>query len=383
MMRLLRAFCGLLALFFLMLMLVSCGASRPVRASARARRVVATAGEVDILYEELYFITMNYIKELKLAYGEDALESETVRTELENLVWSHLLTEETALVSLGYEYGLDVHKGDIADRVAADIAATVENEYEGDRKAYIAGLEEMHMTEHYARKSIGVERYLANEIKLFCRKNMHIEDATVYADLEKNNFICIRRVLVKNETGDAVGDAAALATAERIRAELAAITDVQARCAAMNEAIKSPTNKDFGDTLGYGYYFPRGYMTAEYETALFALDPYEVAETLKTDDGYYVIMRMPIDMSYVEKNLLDLKDSYYQIEYNRLVTAEYESLTLEKTRFGERLDLTDLPPIDVDGGSVAITVWSIVGASAAGIGVIVLFAYLLRRKKRA
>ncbi len=376
--RILRVCCILLALMLVMLMLVSCGATRPVRAASRAGKVVATAGEVKILYEELYYITMNYIKELKLTYGEDALQSEAVRAELESFVWGHLLTEEAALMSLGYKYGLDVYKGEIAERVSEDIATIITQEYEGDRKAYIASLEAQYMTEHYVRKSFGVSSYLASEIELLCVKNLKVDDATVLADIEKGNFACFRLVLVKNEADDA----AAQATAAHIRAELAAITDISARCLAMHEAIGSADNKDMGDTMGYGYYYPRGYLSKEYEDVVFGLAEYEIGEVVRTEEGYAVIMRMPLDMTYVEEHLYDLKRLYSKLEYNRLVTAEFESLKLEKTAFGEGLDLTDLSPIDIDGGSVALTVGLITGGAVLGIGAVVGITYVIRRKRR-
>ncbi len=374
--RFVRVCCLLLALFVLTLALVACGASRPVRASSRAGRVVAKVGDVKILYEELYYITMNYIEELKLTYGENALESEAVRAELESFVWGKLISEETALMSLGKTYGLDLYKGEISDYVSEDIATIIAGEFNGDRAAYIESLAEQYMTEHYVRKSFGA-KYLASEIKLICTRTLNVADATVLADVEKGEFVCIRQVLIKEES-----DAAAKAKAERIRAELVAITDVTERCKAMNRAIGSADNKDFGDTLGYGYYYPRGYLAPAYEEVAFNLDMYGVGSVIKADEGYAVIMRMPIDMDYVEQNLYNLKDTYNLLEYNRLVTEKYESLTVEKTRFGARLDLTDLPPIDVDGGSTAITVACIAGGSVLVLSAVLGVIYRGVRRKR-
>ena len=380
--RFVRVFCVLLAVVLLAAMLVGCGATRPVRASSRANKVVATAGEVKIRYEELYYIAMNYIKELELTYGEDALQSEAVCAELESFVWGKLLSAETALISLGYKYGLDVYKGEIAERVSEDIAEIINGEFEGDREAYIKSLEESFMTEHYARKSFGANNYLASEIELLCAKNLNVDDATVRADIEKGDFICFRLVLVKNETGDAAGDAAARATAERIQAELAAIPDDAVRRNEMTKAIASADNKDLGDTLGYGYYYPRGYLSGEYEETLFNLKNYEVGKVLKNDEGYAVVMRMPIDGDYVEKHLYDLKRLYSKLEYNRQVTAEYESLRLEKTKFGEKLDLTALPPIDMDGGSTTILWVSVAGGTVLALSAILGIVYRTHRKRK-
>ena len=54
---LLRAVGAMLAVLMLFGM-TGCSASRKVRASTRAGRVVATAGDFDILYENLYYILL-------------------------------------------------------------------------------------------------------------------------------------------------------------------------------------------------------------------------------------------------------------------------------------------------------------------------------------
>ena len=381
--RLFRILCGLLTLVLVALSTVSCSASRPVYASPRAAKTVARAGEVEILYEELYFITQNYIKELKITYGEDALADEAVRRELEDFVWSKLLTEETALVSLGYKYGLDVYKDDLKDSVAADIDAVVTESFEGDRKAYIASLAEMHMTDHYARKYFGVQEHLANAIvlEMLHRKELDTDDESVLAHINGENFIRTKHVFVKNLTNDAAGDAAARATAESIRASLLAIADQNDRHTAMNQAIAGPHNHDFGDTLGQGYYFARGEMTTAYEEIAFSLTDYAVGELLKTSEGYYVIMRLPKDAAYIEENFQSLKEKSYFVVLNARVEAELAAMTLEKTRFGESLDLTNLPDIDPDGGSVAITVGAVIlGVLAVG-GFVFVVARSLRRRR--
>ena len=77
--KMFRILALVLALCLLMLSLVSCAAKGTVYASPRASRVVATVGDVEILYEELYVMAMNYIAELKQAHGENALQDEALR----------------------------------------------------------------------------------------------------------------------------------------------------------------------------------------------------------------------------------------------------------------------------------------------------------------
>ena len=97
--RVFRATAALLSLLLLLLSFTSCGAARPVHASPVASRVVAKVGDVEIRYEELYFVTMRYIDELKRPYGENALvSSETVT--LKKSEWTLALENGDPVVSL-------------------------------------------------------------------------------------------------------------------------------------------------------------------------------------------------------------------------------------------------------------------------------------------
>lgn len=379
--RMLRAVAALLALMLCVLTLVSCGAS-PVYASPKASRVVAKVGDVEILYEELYFITMRTIEELKLTYGENALENESVRAELESFVWASLCSRETALISLGYEYGLDVHKGDIADSVQEEMDKLIENSFGGDRKAYLEELTAMHMTDHYTRQYLGVEGYLATKIviEMAQRGEVPTDNATVLATLMGESFARTVHVFI-SKTNGVYTDAENRAHAEEIRTAVAAGADFDARFGAMFDAIGGKYNNDFGDPLGHGYYFTKGEMDAAYETAAFDLPIGGVSEVVETEEGYYVIMRLEKDAAYVEENFESLRDKSYFVKLNERVEQKLAGLTVEKTRFGEGLDLTNLAPIDVNGGSTMI----LVGAIAGGVilvAVVVIFVARARKKMK-
>ena len=77
-----------------------------------------------------------------------------------------------------------------------------------------------------------------------------------------------------------------------------------------------------------------------------------------------------------------MKRLYSTLEYNSQVTAEFDALQLEKTRFGEKLDLTALPPIDVDGGSTTMLVVGIGGGAILLFSAILGIVYKIHRKKK-
>ena len=113
--------CAMLLALVMTASLCGCSTSGAMRPTALANKVVAKAGDVDITYDSLYYVTMTRIKELKIVYGEDALSDPQRRAELDTFVKENLLTRAEGLISLGRDYGLDIEKGDIASSVQAEI----------------------------------------------------------------------------------------------------------------------------------------------------------------------------------------------------------------------------------------------------------------------
>ena len=356
----------LLAILLLATALTACSASRKVYASPRAYKVVATAGDIEIYYDELYFLAMNYADELKAEHGEEALSDPELLAELEEYVWDNLLTREVALRAIGYEYGIDVTKGEIADSVQLYIDKIVESEFSGDRKAYIQSLADRHMTDRYARVFFGVQDYLATEIVLQMLQAGELDDSDDAAKelIASKDFIHTKHVFIKKNNG-MYTEEENLQHITELWQSVATRTTPEGRYEAMEKALRSRYNLEF-DTLGEGFYFTRGEMDESYEDAAFALEAYyDVSDVIETEDGYYFIMLLPKDDSYIEKNFQALKEKPYFIYLNERVDEWLAENELVKTSFGEKLDFTNLPEINPRGGSNLITVGVIVGSVAA------------------
>jgi len=93
-------------------------------------------------------------------------------------------------------------------------------------------------------------------------------------------------------------------------------------------------------------------------------------------------MRLPKDDDYITTNFEMLKGKSYFVTLNQKVDAKLSAMTLTKTKFGARLDLTALPEIDPDGGNLLL-MWSAVAlvAVAGGVVLLVVFRYRSRQKK--
>lgn len=372
--RISRSVAALLAGVLLLLTLTSCAASRPVYASPRATKAVATVGDVEILYEELYFITMNYIGELKLTYGENALEDEAHRAELERFVWENLRSRDAALISLGREYGLDVFEGTIANNVDVELEQMLENQFAGDRGAYIENLTKMHLTDHYMRQYLAVSNHLANAIVLEMLKRGELPAFNADA-LTRTVHVFIDKA---NTTYTAEEHRA---HAQQLQAEIAAGATPEARYAAMVAAIGGKYNNDVGDVLGHGYYFTSGEMEVAYEAAVPSAD-FGVSDVVETEKGYYIIMRLPKDEEYVADHFETLKNQSYFVVLNKKVDEKLNGMTLQKTKLGEGLVLADLTSIDVEGGSKMIVAVAIVGGVLLAGGVVFLTVRICRKKRK-
>ncbi|MBQ8356410.1 MAG: peptidylprolyl isomerase [Clostridia bacterium] len=377
--KLLRVSAMLLAAVML-LSLVGCSASREVRSGAGAKKIVATAGNIEIPYENLYYITMTRIAELKRVYGDDALNSPEQQEALKAFVREQLLTRSEALISIGLDYGISTDEGDVGDSVQERMDDILEQSFDNDRDAYVDSLNAEYLTDRYVRTYLAVEDYLPQAIvnEMLLRGEIDDSDEAATNLINGDAFLRTVHVFISRDNGKS--DEENRANAAAVRAEVAAKSTDSERYDAMRNAVGGKYNNDFGDVLGNGYYFTYGETETAYETAAFALSEYGVSEVVETSDGYYIIMRLPKDATYIKENFQALKEQSYYVTLNRKVEERLSSMTLEMTKYGNSLDLMDLPKIDADGGE-AMFVISIVVAAVLGAGAIVAVVYFLSKKR--
>ncbi len=376
-MKQIRTVLSLLLIAATLLTLCGCSAGR-VRASANASRVVARVGNVEILYEELYYLAENYIADRVLAKGEDVMDDPAEREALAAFIKDRLLSREVLLRDIAADYDIPLTKGKIGEQVSEYLDDVMEQVFDGDRGAYIESLKKDHLTDRHLRTLLAISDYLPTEIVLEMIDRGEIDTSDEHARELIDSDACIRTVQVVIGKDNGFSDEVNRANAAQVRATVAEKTGNGTRYTAMCEAIGGPFNNDHGDMMGDGYYFVRGEMDAAYEEAAFALTEYGVSEVLELDDGYYIIMRLPKESSYIDAHFQTLKETSYFIGLNAMVEERMSTLTLQMTDFGNSLDLCDLPAIDVDGGSRTMTV-VIVVACAVALGVGALIA--LRVKK--
>ena len=118
--------------------------------------------------------------------------------------------------------------------------------------------------------------------------------------------------------------------------------------ADFNEMIKE-YNEDPGETAiedgTYdGYVFTTGEMVEEFEKAAFALKEGEVSDVIETSYGYHIIKRLPMDESYIEKNLGSMitNNSEYSTDYNSKLEEEFNNMTISYDDCYESINVKSL-----------------------------------------
>ena len=76
------------------------------------------------------------------------------------------------------------------------------------------------------------------------------------------------------------------------------------------------------------YYFPTT-MGEQYEGAVEGLDEYGVSDMLETDDGFYVVMKLPLDAEYIGRNGITLLKTYQSSVLFRALNATEDGLSFD------------------------------------------------------
>ena len=376
--KILSRLCLVCLALITLLSFAGCSAARTVRASSNAKKVVATAGDLEILYDEYYYLAMTRLQQLKLEYGEDAMSNPEAREKMEKFLAENLLTESHALLAIGLSLGIDINKGSIAESVNSQMEEIIAETFAGDRDAYIESLREGYLTDRYIRTFVAIENYLSVEIIKVLLENGTLDDSdeAAMAFLNSDDFIRVRQVYI--ESAYAGGDEKAKAKAEALHATVAAATTDEARNEAMLSVMSE--SRDFND-VGNGHYFARGEMTPEYEATVFALSIYGVSEVIEVEGGYAFVMRLPKDEQYMKDNLEELKGKTYYVVLNQMIDEWLAENPLMMTSFGESLDPAALEPIEPDGGEGwLIAIPLIAGGLAVIVAIFVIRVLMLRAK---
>ena len=337
----------MLALIICTLSLASCKA-RPLSQTKLAKTEVGKVGDYSVLYEELYFLALNYTDGLRSKYANDP-------EGLNAAVWDEVydnITENYAILELCRQKGLIYDEDELREDVETSIELDIESEYDGSRSDYFKSQQKFGLTDHYVRFITGIN-VLYSQLATKYREDGIIptaEDELI--SYIQNNFAHTWpiAVFINSES-----------EREAKTAKIEAARKLLTSGTTMYDLIGSEYNEDvtlyyLSDT--YGYYFPRGIMDEKYEDAAFEMnvgDNMIVESYAENSYGqrvkcFYLIEKLSTSTSSakeeISKNLATLSEMMSDAAINQRKEDIKDTLSFEANDFAKSLDIIALDPAE-------------------------------------
>ena len=289
-----------------------------------------TVGEHEATYDMYRCYYLNYRDELLPDYTVNGV-TDTVALDRE--IRMRVLNDFRnifAIVSLAGEHGLSVTSSEvtaIADTFIEEMKVFCkDNKMDFDKK-----LSEGYMTE---QAFVFFQRAMALKEVLFTtltEKGSIIEndDAKIREFLHSDDFIRIKSVFVENDDGE----------------------DVEANRALATEVLeKYKSGIEFDKLIGQyseeipggEAYIMHGEREGAFETAAFSLDVGEVSGVVESTDGFYIIVRLEKDDAYLENYFAELKASYQDIAFNRIIKQRADMLVATESDYVRSLSYEEI-----------------------------------------
>lgn len=394
-----RSFAVLLAVLMFMVSAVSCQ-SMPIKTNKYGQRSVGSVGDFEVSYEELYFLAESYRADLDLAYGDGASTSselitvkndkgEDVQIKLSEHYMNELskrieknIVSNYAILSLAESYGIAIDGKEIDKTVQEKIDLMIESDFGGERGEYKDFLKESSLTDSYVRFNLKTDIIYTDLLyKLLENGTIDSKDETVKNTIS-NEFIRTWHIMILDTDTKRDNLERANEALEKLKSGT-----------SMYEMIGSKYNEDFLNTTTDGYYFTKGIMDKAYEDAAYALEENEISEVVRSIgqdsagnkvDCYYIIQRLPVENTYVEKNYNTLKNMYCEAELYKMVESVRGNLRFTPNSDYSQLDLLDLERPKQTDMVVVIAVFSVIGGIlVSGVVVALYFTIRKRRKTRS
>ncbi len=320
-----------LILLALSLILSSCsGGIAPIKGDASDLNIVANSAGNPIYLEEVRYFAHNFKLDMEKKYGEGIFGKEEYRALLVGKVEQAML-KNAAFLSLCDEYDIDINAKETKEYTSDYINSFAEQL--GGKDEYKAQLSENGMTDHLLRHLISIEA-TGEKLRQAMLSSSAIDgsDEKAREIIESDDFIRTLHILIRNDEGDDIEE-------NRKKAE-----DVLKKLDAgepFNRMI-GRNSEDIYMTTTDGYYFMRGEYEKAYEDAAFALSENEYSGVVESEDGFYIILRLPKENDYIENNFDSLRDRYIYVMFENMIDERASEMVLEYTDYGKNLNFASL-----------------------------------------
>ena len=308
--------------------LLSCSDGyKPIEPSEKDVRVVGTVADHEVYWDEFRFGTATHITAMEEKYGEGIFEGEDAERfedELRSLVYESI-TANYAVLELCREANINRGEEKVIEVVDKEISQIVEEL--GGMSEYKKYLAENYLTDNFLRFSVEIQ-LLQGELMYVYRDDLGViasEEDDVY-DAILNEFAYVHHIFIPHNADDAYG---------KISEALTRLQSGDSFDSLMNE-YGEDSNMDRSGLL-----IPRGYMTEEYDAAVFSMS-LGTTGIVEDDLGYYIIRRSEISPMAVMADLANLTSLYQTYALISLIDDMQDSLEFIPSSLAEEAILSDI-----------------------------------------
>lgn len=275
---------------------------------ACSQKSVMTVGNEEISYDMYRYFYLNYKAE----------NNDYTETKLRELTIS-AISGDVAITHLADKYEIKLTFED-KEKIKEYVDSAIES-YDS-KDAYKKSLAENYLTEklfkHFYSQQLLEERlrkYMMDE-----KYNIIVsDDATFEKDL-KVNFMAAKQILIRNDEGDDID-------ANR---ELAEEVFAKARNGEDFDALIHEYSEDSSADAEYVYHFTHGQLLEAFEEAVEVTEIGEICSHIaESEAGFHIVMRMPLDPEFIDKNYEDLRYTYKNRCYNEIKEETASSFAAE------------------------------------------------------
>lgn len=334
-------------------------------ASHEPKEVVGSINGKELLWEDYFYNVFSqsmqiqeYFKAMSQYYGMNMDWDEPMNENGTTYAESVVKSAEHALIQFEAIRGFAKENNVV---LGEDIEKAMKEQHEGDMKALCGEdadeeafeeyLENIYMTtEMYDEMNRINHLYQQSFIQIYGRSGEKLSDESAMKFLNDGKYMHANHILLSTvnlQNGEELEESVIKekeAKAKEISEELRAISDhdeLLKRFVELKKELCDDSGKIF---FPDGMTFMPGTMAQEFEDGANALEEYQVSEPVKSDFGYHIIIRLPLDpnaiLQYTQNGTpVSVKGAAANIELNDRFQQYYDTLHIEYAEGFEKPEL--------------------------------------------
>ncbi len=289
-----------------------------------------SVGKYEVPYDVLRYLSVNARGDVEKNYGDGvwtSTNSEAAKEELEKEVFGYL-SELYAIISLAEKYELESDSSVVKER------------FEAEKKLYMDNLGgEKEFEEALEKQSLSEDAY---------------EFITVNTILQEETYYALTSEKIADDSRESLTKVFLNGAAARIKQLVIPINADNAEKTANDAASRAAEGENFenlieeyrelrmqnaSEYVNENAVIFRGLVHKELEETAFELETEQTSGVIKTDSGYVVIKKYPLDEEFVSSHFDEMKENYMQSLMYTELEKEKESLEIKKNGDFSKLEL--------------------------------------------